>query len=112
MGNEYHPEGLRESGKGLSDVAQRSREEWQRLDSHVKGLGDIFGQDDVGSLIGMAYQVIHDKAAEVHSRAADDFEKLGAGLKGVGDIWEEVESQYAQLLGQIKQAAESSGGAN
>ena len=109
-GNRYHIKGLRDAGDGLTQGSQRLRGEWQQLDGHVQSQGEIFGDDDVGGLIAMAYDIIHKKAGESYTQAADDFDALGTGLKGMGDTYDELEKQHVQSLDIISKALDGLGG--
>ena len=102
--NRYHTQGLRDSGDGLHGVSEQLRQEWKSLDDHVTAQGDIFGDDDVGGLLAIAYQVIHAKAGESYTQAADDFDGLGTGLRSVGDTYDELEKQHIETLDIINKA--------
>jgi hypothetical protein len=107
--NRYHIKGLRDAGDGLTRGSHRLRNEWQQLDGHVQSQGDIFGDDDVGGLLAMAYDIIHNRAGESYTQAADDFDALGAGLKGLGDSYDDLEQQHVQSLDVIGRALDGLG---
>jgi hypothetical protein len=103
MGGEHRrsPSSLRQSGHGLHQVSQQVHQEWQKLRSTAQGMGDIFGDDMVGGLIGSAYHAIEDVGNDTFTSAGDDFQAMGDGLTTVADRHEEMERAHAGLLDQI-----------
>lgn len=97
----YKVSSLRDSGKGISEQGQQVQDEWGKLKSTSEGMGDIFGDDDVGGLIGMAYNAVFSLADEAFTSAADDFNAFGDALNKVGDRHEEAEKTHADLLSRI-----------
>jgi hypothetical protein len=97
----YKVSTLRDSGKGISKQGEQVQTEWGQLKSTSEGMGDIFGDDDVGGLIGMAYQTVFDLADEAFTTAADDFTAFGDALNKAGDNQEESEKTHADLLQRI-----------
>ena len=89
----YKVSTLRDSGKGISKQGEQVQDEWGKLKSTSEGKGDIFGDDDVGGLIGMAYQTVFGPA--------DDFTAFGDALNKAGDRHEETEKNHADLLQRL-----------
>jgi hypothetical protein len=97
----YKVSTLRDSGKGISKQGEQVQDEWGKLKSTSEGKGDIFGDDDVGGLIGMAYQTVFGLADEAFTTAADDFTAFGDALNKAGDRHEETEKNHADLLQRL-----------
>jgi PE family len=87
----FHPPSLRDAGQGLSDVGDRLGAEWQALVAMAEGMGDIFGDDDVGSLIAATYQAAQQIAAEAYGSAAQGFGDFGGGLTDMAATYEQTE---------------------
>jgi hypothetical protein len=87
----FHPPSLREAGQGLSDVGERLAAEWQALAATAQGMGDIFGDDDVGSLIATTYQAAQQIAQESYGSAAEGFGEFGGGLTEMAGTYEQTE---------------------
>lgn len=95
---------LRDSGKGMTEVGEKVRAEWEQLKAEGEDLDGIFGNnemDDVGSLIRMAYEVIHGLADEAFTSAAEDFNAFGEALTKAGDQDEEIELFNKDILEKI-----------
>jgi hypothetical protein len=95
---------LRDSGKGMTDVGDKVRAEWEKLKGEAEDLDGIFGNnyhDDVGSMIRMAYEAVHGLADEAFTSAADDFGAFGEALTRVGDRNEEIELFNKDILEKI-----------
>jgi len=58
------PESLRAAGRQFGQLADRLNTEWTSFASQVQAMGDIFGDDMVGGLIGAS----HEGAMEVQSQ--------------------------------------------
>lgn len=97
----YKVSTLRDSGKGISKQGEQVQDEWGKLKSTSEGMGDIFGDDDVGGLIGMAYQTVFSLADEAFTSAADDFNAFGEALNKAGDRHEETEKNHMDLLQRL-----------
>jgi hypothetical protein len=97
----YRVDSYRESGKGISEQGQAVQDEWGKLKATSEGMGDIFGDDDVGGLIGMAYTTVFGLADEAFTSAADDFNAFGDALNKAGDRHEENEKTNADMLKRL-----------
>ena len=82
---------LRQSGQGLSEAADRLLTEWQRLQADVQGMGDPFGDDMVGGLIGASYSAAQEAADETYQSAAGHLQDFGAGLGAMADVYDVTE---------------------
>lgn len=103
MGGEHRrsPSSLRRSGEGLQQVSRTVHEEWQKLRTTAQGMGDIFGDDIVGGLIGAAYREIEDVGNDTFTSAGEDFHVMGDGLTTVADRHEEMERAHTGVLDNI-----------
>jgi hypothetical protein len=97
----FHPPSLRDGGQSLSDVSERLESAWRALEATAQGMGDIFGDDDVGSLIGMTYQVAQQIAAESYQSAAQGFGNFGGGLRQMADDFERSEQETGEAVSDV-----------
>jgi hypothetical protein len=79
-GVEVDLEALRRAGEQLIRAAERLEGEWAAFSSQVQSMGDIFGDDAVGGLIGASYQAAHQIADECFVSVAESFDDFGTGL--------------------------------
>lgn len=100
-GFEALPDNLRDSSGLMRSAAEALTAAWNELDSKVRGMGDIFGDDDVGGLIGMSYQAAHDIATENMTSVIEALGGFGEGLEGMAVSYEEneaaVEASFAKF---------------
>jgi hypothetical protein len=92
------PDSLRQAGQALRDVGERLGQAWSEFSAQVQGMGDIFGDDDVGSLIGMSYQAAHEIADGAYTDVAEGLADFGEGLTTMADSFDDIEQGNAALL--------------
>jgi Excreted virulence factor EspC, type VII ESX diderm len=103
-GFDVHPPSLREAGQGLQDAAERVATAWQTLQGAVQGMGEMFGDDMVSSLIAMTYGAAQDMAAESYASAAEGLAGFGAGLSAMADVYETVEEANTATVDDLGRA--------
>jgi len=101
---EFHTPSLRSSGKGLSDAGGRVDQEWKGLKNTVQGMGDMFGDDMVSSLIQMTYQIAQEMADESYTSAGEQLKYLGEGLNVMADIYDKTEDATTQTFDRFGKA--------
>jgi hypothetical protein len=95
---DVHPPALRQGGTHLTTVAEQLASQWEALRAQTAGMGDIFGDDDVGSLIGMSYQAAEQIAAECLGSVIEGLAGFGDGLGLMADQYDLVEQDnHAQF---------------
>jgi hypothetical protein len=97
----FHPPSLRDGGQALSEVSERLESAWRELEAMAQGMGDIFGDDDVGSLIGTTYQVAQQIAAQSYGSAARGFGNFGGGLRRMADDFEQSEQDTSEAVSDV-----------
>ncbi|MFG1880557.1 type VII secretion target [Micromonospora sp. NPDC049102] len=88
---QVHPPALRQGGGHLTTVAEQLAAQWEALRARTASMGDIFGDDDVGALIGMSYQAAEEIAAECLGSVVDGLRGFGDGLGVMADQYDLVE---------------------
>ncbi|MGW0229973.1 hypothetical protein ACWDWO_16790 [Actinopolymorpha singaporensis] len=95
------PEALRNGGKDLMRIGDDGHAAWAALKRRSEGMGDIFGDDMVGGLIGMAYGAVFALADESFTGSHDDIIEFGERLKYAGDNDERTEQGNAEALSDL-----------
>lgn len=71
----------------------------------VDALAGAFGGDDLGSVLGMIYQIIAEAAFESFEDNADGLAEIGRTLQGMADDYSTVETanndMFTQLMGGL-----------
>lgn len=101
---EVHPPALRKAGKGLQDVSGRLKTAWQDLQNTVQGMGEMFGDDMVSSLIQASYEAAHGMAQESYTSAADRMKDFGDGLVVMADVYDKVEQANTDESSKVGKA--------
>jgi hypothetical protein len=89
---------LKGAGGQLQQVADRFIAEFDRFAAEMAGYGAPWGGDDIGSLIGAAYQEVSSYAFECFGEAIEELGVVGADLDGMGQRYEQVETAIAEDL--------------
>lgn len=90
-GFQIDPSSLRAASKSIGDTAQRLYDEWSGLNSQASAMGDIFGDDMVGGLIGASYAGAQEVADDSFTSATDGFGEVADGLGAMADMYDETE---------------------
>jgi hypothetical protein len=97
-GFQTEPESLRTAGRDLTGVADQIDEIWQQFVAQVQGMGDIFGDDMVGGLIGTSHEAAMEVADDCMNSVIDGFADFGDGLLDMADSYEQTESGATDLM--------------
>jgi hypothetical protein len=80
----FHSERIQRSGEGIDASAQQMKARLQTFMSELNGHGQPWGNDDLGSLIGMCYQAICEVAMESYDDNVTDLQGHGKGVTVMG----------------------------
>jgi hypothetical protein len=97
------PDSLRGAGQQLDQVAQRFTQELTALQADLAGFGAPWGGDDIGSLIGAAYEEVVSYAFDCYQSVLDEIGDSGADLGGMADMYEEIEEKISSGLRALQQ---------
>lgn len=92
-GYEIEPRTLRTAAAELQRAGEQLAEQWTALKATVAGMGQPWGGDDIGMLIGMSYTAVEATADESYTGAADDLTRYAEKLEAVADNHEKAEQQ-------------------
>ncbi|TMR02437.1 PE domain-containing protein [Actinomadura soli] len=103
-GYEVQPDTLRSAAKGLAEAGDQLDQEWSNLKSTVQGMGEPWGADDIGMLIGESYKAIEGQADESFTGAAEDLSGYGEKLTALADNHEKAEQKMVGEVSSISAA--------
>jgi hypothetical protein len=102
------PDTLRHAGNGLSQVCSELEGELNKLESELSAMGEPWGNDDIGSLVGAAYQEVVAWAFDCLRDVLNELCESGTDLINEATQWEQQEQQveqgFQQFLGQLGSA--------
>lgn len=84
---------LRYSGSGVRTTAEDMAQRFTAFQAELSSYGQPWGNDDLGSLIGMAYEVVMEAAMECITDNLGGLAEDGAGLLGMADNYDAVEQE-------------------
>ncbi len=91
----------REAGQDLHVTSRRLAREWAAFSNQTLGMGDIFGDDPVGSLIGASYAAAHDIADRCFSSVVAALAGFADGLVTSAEAHERNDEACAERFNQV-----------
>lgn len=85
------PPAMRSSGQGIAMSADQLTQLVTGFQQSLSGYGEPWGADDLGSLIGMAYQSISELAMECLQDNITELAGYGEGVTTMADTYEAVD---------------------
>jgi hypothetical protein len=98
------PDGIMRAGDGITTAAQVINREITQFQSELAGYGEPWGNDDIGSLIGMVYGVISDLAFETYSGNTEEIQQIGGLTRQMGQNYSDTEAGNTSGINAYKQA--------
>lgn len=84
---------LRTAGERLRQAGQELGADYKALSGQVKGLGGVFGEDMISSLLKASYESAEAVAAECYTSAAEGYADFGAGLAKMAEHLDDTERE-------------------
>ena len=100
-GVQISPEALRLSGTALQQVGDQFESQLNALEQELLSYGAPWGNDDIGSLIGAAYEAVVSFAFECLREVLDEIRSSGIDLDGMAQQYEEAEQQITDRFTQL-----------
>ncbi|MEU4522970.1 hypothetical protein AB0F52_30210 [Amycolatopsis sp. NPDC024027] len=100
-GFEVFPEEIGGAAKKMVSTGQSLSGDIAAFQSQTAALGDAFGDDDLGSALGMIYQVASEAAFESFHDNAEGISDIGQNLQVMADSYAEYESRTRDSLRQF-----------
>jgi len=101
------PTVLRAAGTALAQVGDQLDGALKQLESQIQSLGQPWGNDTIGQLIGTAFHEVVSYAFDTLRKALGDLRKSGTDLKGMADQYEALEKQITDVFANLRQILES-----
>src|ERR1044072_2398383 len=77
------PERIDNAGGGIRASAQRLKSEWTAFQQELAGHGEPWGNDDLGSWLGMLYQGAYELAADCFQDNTEAIDDHGQGVNAM-----------------------------
>lgn len=90
-GYDVEPASLRRAEQGVRSAGERLANAWQALIGQAQGMGDIFGDDMVGGLIGASYAAAQDIANRSYGSVVKGFGGFADGLATMAERYDRTE---------------------
>ena len=104
-GIQVNPELLRIGGTALQQVGDELDAQLNSLEQELLSYGAPWGNDDIGQLIGAAYEAVVSYAFDCLREVLDEIRSSGIDLDGMAQRYEETErqigEQFTELFNQI-----------
>jgi len=101
---EIHPEHLVACGTRIRSAAQVSHGLNVSVQQQLASYGQPWGDDAVGSLMGLCYQVVAGAASESFASNAAAMHDHGARLQAMARTWQQTEDSNAAKVNTISKA--------
>jgi hypothetical protein len=96
-GISIRPETLRSAGVELSQVGDKLKGLLDSLEHEVlTGIGEPWGNDNIGQLIGQAYKEVVHWAFDILRKLLGELLQSGGDLKKMADLYEQMENDYQE----------------
>ncbi|MFG1998032.1 hypothetical protein ACGFNU_02655 [Spirillospora sp. NPDC048911] len=102
-GFEVAADGVRSSASALRAIADRLAEAVQSFQSEVSGVGDAFGGDDIGMIIGEAHAAVFEGAMECFSTNVAEITDRADVLGQVADNYVQMEDTNTLYVNKINE---------
>ena len=100
---EIDPESIIGAGDDIVASAQRLRAALSAFDAELAAFGTPWGNDDLGSLIGMVNETIRDLALESYDANLVEIEDIGKLSRVMGLNYQETERMITESLGRFRE---------
>jgi hypothetical protein len=102
---EINTDSMRQAGGGLQQVCSGLGEQLDKLEQELLSMGQPWGDDDIGQLIGVAYEEVVSFAFDCLKDVLNELCESGQDLINQATQWEEKEqsiiSDFDQFFSQI-----------
>jgi len=98
------PNSLRQIAQQLTGVAQDTDGVLKQFQSIIDGIGDCWGDDDLGSMIGMIYQGAMALVLNCFTSNLDTMDQYVERLGMAANIYEEADQWAEKILKMVEQS--------
>ena len=89
---------LRGGAEGLRGVADEFASAWSSFSASVEAMGDVFGDDDIGGLIGLSHELAQQIAGEAFGSVTEALSACADGLSSMACAHEDNEAGSESLF--------------
>jgi hypothetical protein len=100
---DFDSERIRRSGEGINSSARQMKAQLQAFKSELESQGEPWGNDDLGSLIGMFYQAICEIAMESYDDNVADLEVHGEGVTAMAANYAQGEQKNEVEVNRVRE---------
>ena len=101
---EVHPEHMAACGTRIRSAAQAAQGHNASVQHELASYGQPWGDDVVGSLMGVCYQVVSGAAIQSFTSNAAALDDHGARVQVMAGIWQQAEDTTTTNVGSVKKA--------
>lgn len=95
---DVYPPSMRRAADSLAELSDRLSRAWMAQAAQVAGMGDVFGDDPVSSLIATSFQAAHQIAERSYRSVAASFDGFGRALRSLANGYEETDQTNATAI--------------
>lgn len=95
------PDQIGSAGRGIRSSAERLRSEWATFQQELASYGEPWGNDDLGSLIGMLYQGVHELAADCYQDNASAIDADAERMNTMATNYRETERRTTDQVSEF-----------
>ncbi|ACY96378.1 MULTISPECIES: WXG100 family type VII secretion target [Thermomonospora] len=92
---------MRTAASELERAGERLAEQWKAMLAAVQGMGEPWGSDDIGMLIGMSYKAIEAQADESLTGVAEELGAMAEGLRRAADNHQKAEEKNIKAVSTV-----------
>jgi methyl-accepting chemotaxis protein len=100
-GVQIQTEALRLSGTALQQVGDQFEQQLNALEQELLSYGAPWGNDDIGSIIGAAYEAVVTFAFECLREVIDEIRTSGLDLDGMAQQYEAAEQEISDRFNSL-----------
>ncbi|WP_146174802.1 WXG100 family type VII secretion target [Umezawaea tangerina] len=90
------------SADQLLGMGEALGKEVESFRSQVDALADAFGGDDLGSALGMIYQIVSEAAFDSFADNAEGLSEIGQNLQGMADDYSTVDTANSDMFRELQ----------
>lgn len=104
---EITPEYLRRDGRNLNAAGDQLSEAVQQATNAVAGIGQAFGGDEIGMIIGVTHDLVSQRLTELFAEATLNLEADGTDLRSMADRHDVADEQIREDTGSVQRYLEA-----
>lgn len=99
---EVHAGSLRRGGDSIGDASTRLANAWTAHAERVAAMGDIFGSDPIGGLVGTSYRAAHQIAQRSYESVVASLDSFSRALHSLADTMDNLQAAQVERVTQLR----------